>query len=161
MYESAKNLLATTVRDWNKFIAEREKMEKASRQVAEVTTTVIMELLAFLKAQHIDANSDSADAMTLMGSPVQVVPEVEASYPIVKTMIHLRCAAAARSIVVNPNMTVSAGGVAIPLDQLSKAVPVQFTANAAQFLQDAFLGAAKAATSATKESSAPASGPSG
>lgn len=157
MNEAAKNLLGTTVREWNKFIAEKDKMEKASHQVAEIVTRVILEHLAFLKTQHVDANADSPGTMALMGSPVQVVPDIEATYPNVKTMIHLKCAGATRSIIVNPNLTVSAGGVPFTLDQLSKAVPDQFAVNAAEFIRDAFLNAAKAATAKEHTHDLPAS----
>ena len=146
MNEPAKGVLATTVRGWNRFVAEREKMEKAAHQVAEIVNKVIAEHLAYLKAQNINTSSE---AMTLMGSPVEVVPDVEATYPTVKTMVHLRCAGATRSIIVNPNLSVSAGGVPIAIDQLTIGIPDQFAVNAAEFLRDAFLNAAKAAT--TKE----------
>ena len=147
MNEASKNVLATSAREWNKFVAEKEKMEKAAHQVAEIVTKIIIEDLAFLKTQNIGTNSDSPDTMALMGSPVQVIPEVDATYPSVKAMVHLRCAGAARSIVVNPNLSVSAGGVPFTLDQLSKGIPEKFAINAAEFLKDAFLSAAKAETS--------------
>lgn len=146
MHETARNVLAHTLRDWAKFIAEKEKMEKAAHQVAEVAIHVILELLKFLKTHHVDTNAESADTMAMMGSPVRVVAEVDATYPAIKTLVRLTCADATRSIVVHPNLTVSAGGAPFPVDLLSKGVPQQFVVNAAEFLRDAFPSAARAVT---------------
>jgi alpha-beta hydrolase superfamily lysophospholipase len=50
---------------------------------------------------------------------------------------------ATRAIVVNQNLTISAGGAPFTYDMFKKGVPDVFTVNAAEFVRDAFLYAAR------------------
>jgi uncharacterized protein with NRDE domain len=138
-----------TLKEWNKFTAERDKMTTVANEVAAITRKVVQECLALLKTQNIDVTCDTPDAMTLMGQAVVVEPVIEAVFPAVKTKVNLTCAGATRSIIINPNLSISAGGNPFMFDQFKKGIPDSFTTNAAEFVSDAFLYIAR--TGGSKE----------
>ncbi|MEK6650107.1 MAG: hypothetical protein AABY75_03965, partial [Bacteroidota bacterium] len=65
------------------------------------------------------------------------------AFPNVKGSVVLKCGEANRAILINPNMSISAGGVVLTFDQLRKAIPDAFATNAADFVRDAFLFVAR------------------
>jgi len=77
--------------------------------------------------------------MKIMKIPVRVDPVIEANFPNIKASVMMKCAGAARAIIINPNMTISAGGSPVPYETLKKGLPPAFEANAADFVRDAFL----------------------
>ncbi len=149
MNEASKILLMNTLREWNKFTAEREKMTMVANEVAAITRKVVQECLALLNTQNIDVTCETPDAMTLMGQAVVVEPLIEVAFPAVKTKVNLTCSGATRSIIINPNLSISAGGNPFMFDQFKKGIPDSFTTNAAEFVSDAFLYIAR--TGGSKE----------
>jgi hypothetical protein len=149
MNEASKTLLMNTLKEWTKFTAERDKMTTVANEVAAVARKVIQESLALLKTQNIDVVCDSPEQLALMGQPVVVEPVVESSFPNVKTKVNLTCSGATRSIIINPNLSISAGGNPFMFDQFKKGIPDSFTTNAAEFVSDAFLYIAR--TGGSKE----------
>ncbi len=141
--EACKAVLLTTIKEWGKFAVERERITLVVNELVTLTRKLIQEDLAYLKTQSIDVECDSADAMKILGVVVHVDPVVEANFPNVKASVMLKCGGATRAIVVNQNMTISAGGTVISLDQLKKGVPVAFATNAAEFVRDGFLFVAR------------------
>ena len=141
--ENSKNMLMGTVKEWNKFLADKSKLEAVVSEVAFYTKIVIAEQLQFLKTQNVEIEAESTDAMAILGVPIQIIPVIEATYPNVKGSVHLKCGGAMRTIIINPNMSISAGGTPVLLDQLRKAVPDSFAVNAAEFLRDGFLNSAR------------------
>jgi hypothetical protein len=81
--------------------------------------------------------------MKILKMPVHIDPLVEANFPNVKASVMMKCAGASRAIVINPNLTVSAGGNPVPFDTLKKGIPPAFESNAADFVRDAFLHIAR------------------
>jgi hypothetical protein len=146
MNPASKALLDTTIKEWAKFIAEREKLQAAAKEVAAVAKNLIQENLAYLKLQNINVECDSQEAMKVLGTAINADPVVEAVFPNVKASVVLKCGEAMRSILINPNMTISAGGVAITFEMLRKGVPEPFATNAADFVRDAFLYVARLGT---------------
>lgn len=143
MNAGSKTILDNTVKEWAKFAGDKEKMMTVAKEVAALTRKIMQEYLAYLKAQNIEIECDTPDSLKILGGVVHADPVVDATFPNVKASVVLKCGQATRAILINPNMTVSAGGVAIPLDQLRKAVPDPFSTNAADFLRDAFLFVAR------------------
>ncbi len=143
MNAGSKALLDTTVKEWAKFAADRDKMTAAATEVATNAKKLIQEDLAYLKTQNIDVECDSPDAMKVLGGVIRVEPVVEAAFPNVKGSVVLKCGEANRAILINPNMSISAGGVVLTFDQLRKAIPDAFATNAADFVRDAFLFVAR------------------
>lgn len=141
--ESCKAVLLTTVKEWGKFAVERERITLVANELVTLTRKLIQEDLAYLKTQSIEVECDTPDVLKILGVPVQVDPVIEAAFPNVKASVMLKCGGATRAIVVNQNMTVSAGGTVISLDQLKKGVPVAFATNAAEFVRDGFLYVAR------------------
>jgi hypothetical protein len=141
--EASKAVLLTTVKEWGKFAVERERITLVVNDLVTLTRKLIQEDLAFLKTQTIDVECDSPDVLKILGATVHVDPLIEASFPNVKASVVLKCGSATRAVVVNQNMTVSAGGTVISLDQLKKGVPIAFATNAAEFVRDAFLFVAR------------------
>lgn len=139
MNAGSKTILDNTVKEWAKFVAEKEKMLAVATEVATLAKKIMQECLAYLKTQNIEVECDNPDALKILGGVIHADPIVEAVFPNVKASVLLKCGQAARSIVINPNMTISAGGVVITMDQLKKAIPDAFATNAADFLKDAFL----------------------
>lgn len=139
MNEASKSLLMNAVKEWNKFAAERDKMRAVAMEVAAIAQRVVLESVTFLKTQNIDVQVDDPTAMKIMGHPVVVEPVVEANFPTVKTKVNMTCSGATRAIVINPNLSISAGGNPFMFDQLKKGIPESFVTNAAEFVADAFL----------------------
>jgi hypothetical protein len=141
--EASKAILTNTLKDWTKFAVERERLTFAATELAVLTRKIVQELLAFLKAQSLDIECASPDAMKIMSVPVHIDPLIEATFPNVKASVVLKCAGSTRSIVVNSNMTISAGGNVVTFDELKKSIPAAFSTNAADFVRDSFLYVAR------------------
>lgn len=139
MNDASKALLTNAVKEWNKFAAERDKMKAVASEVASLAQRVVLESVSFLKVQNIDVQADDPNAMKIMGHPVIIEPLVEANFPTVKTRVNMTCSGATRSIVINPNLSISAGGNPFMFDQFKKGIPESFVTNAAEFVSDAFL----------------------
>lgn len=143
MTEASKTILNNTVKEWAKFAADRDKMTSIAAEVATLTRKIIHECLAFLKSQNVDVECESIDSMKILKVPIHIDPVVEAVFPIVKTNVVLKCGGATRAIIINPNLTISAGGAPVLFDQLKKGIPPAFESNAADFVRDAFLNVAR------------------
>ena len=143
MNDSSKNILVNTVKEWAKFTADKDKLGLIANEVADLARRCVQESIVFLRAQNIDCEANSWDTMKIMNIPVHVDPVIEATFPNVKASVMMKCAGASRVIVVNPNLTVSAGGNPVPYETLKKGVPPAFEANAADFVCDAFLYVAR------------------
>lgn len=139
MNEASKTILANTIKEWSKFTADREKFTTVTHEVAELARRCIQESIAFLKTQNVDAEADSVESLKIMKVPVHIDPVIEANFPNVKASVMMKCAGASRAIVINPNLTVSAGGSPIPYETLKKGIPPAFETNAADFVRDSFL----------------------
>jgi len=141
--ESMKLILTSAIKDWMKFAVERERLTLASNELAVITRRVIQECILFLKTNNIDVQCESPDAMKILGVDVHVDPLIEANFPVVKASVVLKCAGATRSILVNSNMTISAGGNVVSFDELKRSIPASFATNAADFIKDSFLYVAR------------------
>lgn len=141
--ESTKTILAGTVKEWNKFKTEQIKLSLVANDIAAIASKVILEQLQFLKAQGIEVQCESVDSMKVMNVAIVVQPIIEAVFPNSKGSVLLKCAGAARMIVINPNLSLSAGGSTITYEQLQRGVPESFASNAAEFVRDAFLNVAR------------------
>lgn len=139
MTEASKAILVNTIKEWHKFTAERDKFTSVANEVADLARHCVHDSLAFLKTQNVDVEAESADSMAIMKVPVHVDAVIEANFPSVKSSVMMKCAGASRVIVINPNMTISAGGTPVAYDALKKGMPAAFEANAADFVRDAFL----------------------
>lgn len=139
MNEASKNLLMNTVKEWNKFATERDRMKTIAMEVAAITQRVVLEAVTFLKTQNIDVVADGPTSMKIMGHPVVVEPIVDANFPTVKTRVDMKCSGANRSIVINSNGSISAGGNPFMFDQFKKGIPESFMTNASEFVSDSFL----------------------
>jgi hypothetical protein len=138
-----KKLLSGTVMEWSKFTQERDKMATVTGELGVAARRVIQESLQYLKAQNIDTMCETPDELKVLGAEIQVIPTVETSYPNIKASVILKCGGATRAIIVNPNLTISAGGAPFTYDMFKKAIPDVFTSNAAEFVRDAFLYVAR------------------
>jgi hypothetical protein len=141
--ESMKLILTSTIKDWTKFAVERERLTLAANELAVITRKVIQECLAFLKSQNIDVQCESPDDMKILGVSVHIDPVIDATFPNVKASVVLKCSGSTRSILVNSNMTISAGGMVVTFDELKKGIPAAFATNAADFVRDSFLYVAR------------------
>ncbi|HTY12530.1 MAG TPA: hypothetical protein VMF88_15815 [Bacteroidota bacterium] len=141
--DSTKAILAGTVKEWNKFKTEQIKLSLVANDIAAITSRIILEQLQFLKAQNIEVQCDGIEAMGVLNVPIVVQPIIEATFPTSKASVLLKCAGAARMIIINPNLSISAGGTPITYEQLQRSVPESFAANAAEFVRDAFLNVAR------------------
>ena len=139
MNEASKALLMNTVKEWTKFATERDKMKTVAMEVAAIAQRVVLESVAFLKSQNVDVHADGPTSMKIMGHPVVIEPVIEANFPTVKTRVNMSCSGATRSIIINPNLSISAGGNPFMFDQFKKGIPESFMTNAAEFVSDAFL----------------------
>jgi hypothetical protein len=139
MTEASKTILLNTVKEWAKFAAERDKFGTIAHEVADLARRCVFESIAFLKTQNIEVEAESPETMTIMKTPVHIDPVVEANFPNVKVSVMMKCAGASRMIVINPNLTISAGGTPVAYEALKKQIPATFEANAADFVRDAFL----------------------
>lgn len=143
MTEASKTILNNTVKEWAKFASDRDKMTSVATEVATLTRKLVLECLAFLKTQNIDVECESVESMKILKVPLRIDPVIEAVFPTVKTSVVMKCGGANRAIIVNPNLTISAGGTPVMFDQLKKGIPPAFEANAADFVRDAFLNVAR------------------
>ncbi|MBI3004922.1 MAG: hypothetical protein HYY49_05840 [Ignavibacteriales bacterium] len=143
MNAGSKTILDNTVKEWAKFAGDRDKMGAVANELATITRKVMQDCLAYLKTQNVEVECDSPDSLKILGGVVHADPVIEAAFPNVKASVVLKCGQATRAILINPNLTISAGGVALTLDQLRKAIPDPFANNAADFLRDAFLFVAR------------------
>jgi hypothetical protein len=141
--DASKTILTNTLKDWTKFAVERERLNYAATELSILTRKIVQECLAFLKAQSLDIECDSPDAMKIMGVVVHIDPLIEATFPNVKASVVMKCAGSTRSIMVNSNMTISAGGNVVTFDELKKSIPAAFATNAADFVRDSFLYVAR------------------
>jgi hypothetical protein len=141
--ESMKLILSTTIKEWAKFSAEKDKLTLAANELAEVTKRVVLDCLLFLKTNNIDIQCESVEAMKIFNATVHVDPVIDATFPNVKASVVLKCAGSTRAILINPNMTISAGGTVVTFDQLKKGIPEAFLTNAADFVRDSFLYVAR------------------
>jgi hypothetical protein len=141
--DASKMILNDTIRDWTKFAVERERLTLAATELAVLTRKVVQECLAFLKAQSLDIECEQPEAMKILGINVHIDPLIEATFPTVKASVVLKCSGATRSIIVNSNMTISAGGTVVAFDQLKKSIPAAFATNAADFVRDSYLYVAR------------------
>ena len=141
--ESTKTILAGTVKEWNKYKTEQIKLSLVANDIAAITSRIILEQLQYLKAQNIDVQCDSVETMGVLNVPIAVQPIIEAVFPNSKASVLLKCAGAARMIIINPNLSISAGGTPITYEQLQRGVPESFALNAAEFVRDAFLNVAR------------------
>ena len=139
MTEASKTILVNTVKEWAKFTAERDKFSSVAHEVADLARKCVFESVAFMKTQNIEAEAESPETITIMKSAVHVDPVIEANFPNVKASVMMKCSGASRQIVINPNLTVSAGGTPVAYEALKKGIPAAFEANAADFVRDAFL----------------------
>ena len=139
MTDASKTILTNTIKEWNKFTGERDKFSAVAHDVADLARKSVFESVAFLKTQNIDTEAESAETMKIMKMPVQIEPIIEANFPNVKVSVVMKCAGAQRMIVINPNLSISAGGTVFQYEALKKAIPAAFEANAADFVRDAFL----------------------
>ncbi|HXG38525.1 MAG TPA: hypothetical protein VNL36_07130 [Bacteroidota bacterium] len=143
MTDAAKTILTNTVKEWAKFTADREKLATVAHEIAAITRKCVHESLQFLKTQNIDVECDAPENLKMLGVPVVIDPVVDATFPNVKVSVVMKCGGATRTIVINPNLTISAGGQPVTYDQLKKAIPPAFESNAADFVRDAFLNVAR------------------
>ncbi|MFH0988994.1 MAG: hypothetical protein V1799_03150 [bacterium] len=143
MNEASKTLLVNTVKEWNKFVAEREKLTGVANEIAAQARKCISESIIFLKAQNVEAQGEDISTMHILNVPVTVEPIIETTFPVVKGSVLLKCGGATRMIIINPNLSISAGGTPFMFEQFKKGIPETFMTNAADFVRDAFLNAAR------------------
>ena len=141
--EPTKLILSNTVKEWAKFATERDKLTGIANEVCSLTRKVVQECLAFMKAQNVDVTCDTPETLKVLGVTIHINTLIEATFPNVKASVVLKCGSATRAIIVNSNMTISAGGIVVQFEQLKKAIPDPFATNAADFVRDAFLYAAR------------------
>lgn len=137
--EASKAILINTLKEWSKFVTERERLTLVANEVALATKMVIQECLVFLKSHNLDIKCESPEDMQIMNIPVIIKPNIEEHFPNIKATVIMKCAGSTRSIVINSNLTISAGGVLITYDQFKKGLPTAFLTNAAEFVSDSFL----------------------
>ena len=142
--EATKTILASTVKEWNKFKTEQIKLSLVRNEGAAIAGKVILEQLQFLKTQSIDVQCDSVESMKVLGVPIIVQPVIEAVFPNTKgkrSFEMCRCCAndrhSTRTSVFLP------AGTRSRCEQLQRMVPESFAANAAEFVRDAFLNVAR------------------
>ena len=139
MNDATKAILLGTLKEWAKFTGERDKFTTVAHDIADLARRCVFDSVTFLKSQNVDVEADSPETMKIMKAPVHVDPVVEASFPNVKASVMMKCSGASRVIVINQNLTISAGGAPVTYDALKKGIPAAFETNAADFVRDAFL----------------------
>lgn len=139
MTEASKAILTNAAREWAKFTAERDKFSAVAQEVADLARRCVFESVTFLKGLNVEADAESPETMTIMKAAVHVDPAIEANFPNIKASVTMKCSGASRMILINPNLTVSAGGTPVAYEALKKGIPASFEANAADFVRDAFL----------------------
>jgi len=143
MAQAAREILLSTIAEWSKFAAERDKMRKIANDVAMVTRTIIKDDLAVFKTKQIDVECETSEDLKVLGVAINVDPVIEETFPTVKASVSLKCGGAARHILINPNTSISAGGPPFMFEELKRGVPETFLTNAAEFVRDAFLNVAR------------------
>jgi len=143
MAQPAREILLSTIAEWSKFAAERDKMRKIATDVAMVTRTIIKDDLAIFKSKQIDVECENSEDLKVLGVKINIDPVIEETFPTVKASVSLKCGGAARHIIINPNTSISAGGPPFMFEELKRVVPESFLSNAAEFLRDAFLNVAR------------------
>ena len=143
MNEASKAILINTIKEWGKFAADRDKLTMIASDVADMARKCVYESIVFLRSQNIDVEADHPESMKIMKIPVHIDPVIEANFPNVRASVMMKCAGASRAIVINPNLTVSAGGTPVAYDAMKKGIPPAFESNAADFVRDAFLYVAR------------------
>lgn len=143
MNDASKNVLLNTIKEWTKFTGDREKFTTIASEVAVLTAKCLQESLVIFKSQNVEVECESPDALKLLGVPLTINPVIDAVFPNIKVSVVLKCGGATRSVLINPNLTISAGGTVVTYDQLKKGIPVAFEMNAAEFVRDAFLNVAR------------------
>jgi hypothetical protein len=141
--ESMKIILTSAIKDWTKFVVERERLTIAANELSVITRKVVHDCILFLKTNNIDVQCETQDEMKILGVNVHIDPVIEATFPVVKASVVLKCSGATRSILVNSNMTISAGGNVVTFDELKRSIPAAFASNAADFVRDSFLFVAR------------------
>ena len=141
--ESMKLILTGAIKDWTKFSVERERLTLAANELAAITRKVVHDCILFLKTSNIDVQCESQDEMKILGVLVHIDPVIDATFPNVKASVVLKCSGSTRAILVNPNLTISAGGNVVTFDELKKSIPASFATNAADFVRDSFLYVAR------------------
>lgn len=139
MTEASKAILVNTLKEWTKFTGERDKFTTVAQDVADIAKKCVFDCITFLKTQNVDVEADTIETMKIMKAPVHVEAVIEANFPNVKASVMMKCSGSSRMIVINPNLTVSAGGTPVTYDSLKKVIPQAFEANAADFVRDSFL----------------------
>lgn len=137
--ESMKIILTSAIKDWTKFAVERERLTLAANELTVITRRVVHDRILFLKTNNIDVQCESEEKMKILGVDVHIDPVVDAIFPNVKASVIMKCSGSSRSILVNSNMTISAGGNVVTFDELRKSIPAAFATNAADFVRDSFL----------------------
>lgn len=143
MTEASKAILVSTLKEWTKFTAERDKFTAVAHDVAEIAKKCVYDCITFLKTQNVDVEAGTIETMKIMKMPVHIEAVIEATFPSVKASVMMKCSGSSRMIVINPNLTISAGGTPVTFDSLKKAIPQSFEANAADFVRDSFLYVAR------------------
>ena len=141
--ESMKLILTSAIKDWTKFSVERERLTLAANELAVITRRVVHDCILFLKTNNIDVQCEPPDEMKILGVLVHIDPVIDATFPNVKASVVLKCSGSTRAILINPNMTISAGGMVVTFDELKKSIPAAFATNAADFVRDSFLYVAR------------------
>lgn len=141
--ESMKLILTSAIKDWTKFAVERERLTLAANELTVITRKVVHDCILFLKTNNIDVQCETVDEMKILGVPIHIDPVIEATFPIVKASVVLKCAGSTRAILVNSNMTVSAGGMVVTFGELKNSIPAAFATNAADFVRDSFIYVAR------------------
>jgi hypothetical protein len=150
MAQAAKEILLSTITEWTKFATERDKMKKIASDVAMITRTIIKDHLGVFKSKQIDVECENSEDLKVLGTPIEVEPIIEETYPTVKARVALRCGGASRFILINPNTSISAGGPPFMFEELKRGVPDIFVTNAAEFVRDGFLNVARTGSVAPK-----------
>lgn len=143
MNDAARAVLSTLIKSWSRYAAEKAKLETTSQEVAALAAKTIQEALAFLKEQHLDIECASPSTMSIMKIPVEVIPLVEGQFPNLKSTVILKCGEAHRSILIDLNLNVNAGGASFPFDHFKRGIPDNFIMNSVEFVKDAFLYVAR------------------
>jgi len=143
MAQASREILMSTIVEWSKFAAERDKMRKIANDVAMVTRMIIKDDLAIFKSKQIDVECENSEDLKVLGVKINVDPVVEETFPTVKASVSLKCGGASRYIIINSNTTISAGGPPFMFEELKRGVPETFLTNAAEFVRDAFLNVAR------------------
>ena len=106
MTDASRTILLNTLKEWNKFVADRDKLTAAAKDIAELARRCTFESVAFLKTQGIDVDAGSPATMKIMSFPIHIEPVIETSFPNVKATVSMKCSGASRVIIINPNFSI-------------------------------------------------------